>query len=106
MTIREFVNMSFAEVGRELDWQGSGVDEKGICKETGEVLVSVDPRYFRPAEVELLVGDASKAKRVLGWEPTSTLEQLCSEMVKSDIELFKRNKLLKDGGHEVFNQYE
>jgi GDPmannose 4,6-dehydratase len=106
VTIREFVNMSFAEVGRELVWQGLGVDEKGICKKTGEVLVSVDPRYFRPTEVELLVGDASKAKRVLGWEPTSTLEQLCSEMVKSDIELFKRNKLLKDGGHEVFNQYE
>ena len=106
VTIREFVNMSFAEVGRELDWQGSGVDEKGICKETGEVLVSVDPRYFRPAEVKCLVGDASKAKRVLGWEPTSTLEQLCSEMVKSDVRLFQRNKLLKDGGHEVFNQFE
>ena len=68
--------------------------------------MSVDPRYFRPAEVELLVGDAGKAKRVLDWEPTYTLEALCSEMVKSDIALFQRSKLLKDGGHEVFNQYE
>jgi GDPmannose 4,6-dehydratase len=98
--------MSFAEVGRKLKWQGKGVNEQGICAETGDVLVSVDPRYFRPAEVELLVGDASKAKRVLDWEPTYTLEALCSEMVKSDIALFKRDKLLKDGGHEVFNQYE
>jgi len=98
--------MSFAEVGRKLEWQGKGVNERGICAKTGDVLVSVDPRYFRLAEVELLVGDASKAKRVLDWEPTYTLEELCSEMVKSDIALFERNKLLKDGGHEVYNQYE
>jgi GDPmannose 4,6-dehydratase len=106
VTIREFVNMSFAEVGKKLEWQGEGVNEQGICAETGDVLVSVDPRYFRPAEVELLVGDASKAKRVLDWEPTCTLEALCSEMVKSDIALFERNKLLKDEGHDVHNQYE
>ena len=98
--------MSFAEVGRKLEWRGQGVDEQGVCLETGKVLVSVDPRYFRPNEVELLVGDAAKAKRVLDWEPTYTLEALCSEMVKSDVELFRRNKLLQEGGHDVFNQYE
>ena len=66
----------------------------------------MDPRYFRPAEVDLLVGDASKAKRVLGWEATYTLEELCKEMVESDVALFQRNKYLKDGGHDVLNQYE
>ena len=73
--IRDFVNMAFAEVGRTLEWKGSGVDEVGICTRTGQTLVQVDPRYFRPAEVDLLVGDASKAKRVLGWEPKHTLEE-------------------------------
>lgn len=104
--IRDFVNMAFAEVGVELNWEGEGLDEKGFDKATGALRVAVDPRYFRPAEVELLVGDASKAKRVLGWEPTHTLEQLCSEMVASDIKLFERDKYLLDGGHEVLNQYE
>ena len=102
VAIREFVNLAFAEVGIALDWQGSGVDEIGVCKETGRTLVAVDPRYFRPAEVELLVGDAAKAKRVLGWEATTSLEAMCSEMVASDIELFKRNELLKAGGHTTY----
>jgi GDPmannose 4,6-dehydratase len=104
--IRDFVNMAFAEVGVTLDWQGEGVDEKGIDKATGAVRVAVDPRYFRPAEVELLVGDASKAKRVLGWEPTHTLEQLCSEMVAADVKLFEKDKYLLDGGHQILNQFE
>lgn len=104
--IRDFVNMAFTEVGVTLDWQGEGVDEKGIDKATGAVRVAVDPRYFRPAEVELLVGDASKAKRVLGWEPTHTLEQLCSEMVAADVKLFEKDKYLLDGGHQILNQFE
>jgi GDPmannose 4,6-dehydratase len=106
VAIRDFVNMAFAEVGRTLEWKGTGVDEQGICTQTGDVLVSVDPRYFRPAEVDLLVGDASKAKRVLGWEPTHSLEALCAEMVASDLALFERTKLLRDGGHEVFTPQE
>ena len=106
VAIRDFVNMSFAEVGRTLEWKGTGVDEVGICAATGQTLVQVDPRYFRPAEVDLLVGDASKAKRVLGWEPTHTLEQLCSEMVGSDLALFERTKYLRDGGHEVVTPQE
>ncbi len=102
VAIREFVNLAFAEVGIALDWQGSGVDEIGVCKATGRTLVAVDPRYFRPAEVDLLVGNAAKAKRVLGWEATTSLEEMCSEMVASDIELFKRNELLKAGGHTTY----
>ena len=102
VAIREFVNLAFAEVGIALDWQGSGVDEIGVCTKTGRTLVAVDPRYFRPAEVDLLVGDAAKAKRVLGWEATTSLEEMCSEMVASDIELFKRNELLKAGGHTTY----
>ena len=106
VAIRDFVNMSFAEVGRTLDWKGTGVDEVGVCTKTGETLVRVDPRYFRPAEVDLLVGDASKAKRVLGWEPTHTLEQLCSEMVAADLALFEQTKYLRDGGHDVVTPQE
>ena len=104
--IRDFVNMAFTEVGRTLEWKGSGVDEVGICVRTGQTLVQVDPRYFRPAEVDLLVGDASKAKRVLGWEPKHTLEELCAEMVASDLALFERTKYLRDGGHDVVTPQE
>ncbi len=106
VTIRSFVDMAFKEVGIDIDWKGEGVEETGTDRKTGKILVSVDPRYFRPTEVELLVGDASKAKSALGWEPTRTLEQLCSEMVASDLALFKRDKYLLDGGHDILNQHE
>ena len=106
VTIRSFVDMAFAEVGINLEWQGEGVEEKGMDTKTGKTLVAVDPRYFRPTEVDLLVGDASKAKKVLGWAPTHTLEQLCAEMVASDVALFKRDKYLLDGGHDILNQHE
>ena len=81
VTIRSFVDMAFAQVGIDIEWNGEGVEETGTDKKTGKTLVAVDPRYFRPTEVELLVGDASKAKEKLGWAPSHTLEQLCSEMV-------------------------
>ena len=106
VTIRSFVDMAFAEVGITLECQGEGVEEKGVDNKTGRTLVAVDPRYFRPTEVDLLVGDASKAKKVLGWAPTHTLEQLCAEMVASDVALFKRDKYLLDGGHDILNQHE
>ena len=106
VTIRSFVDMAFAEVGISIEWKGAGVEEVGIDKKTGKTLVSVDPRYFRPTEVELLVGDATKAKEKLGWEPSHTLEQLCAEMVASDLALFKRDKYLLDGGHDILNQHE
>lgn len=114
-TVRDFVRMSFKEIGVELEFRGEGVDEVGIVTassnpdypvEVGKVLVSVDPRYFRPTEVELLIGDPTKSKTKLGWEPEYDLEALCSEMVATDIELFKRDQLLKDAGYEIKNQFE
>lgn len=106
ISVRRFIEMSFAEVNIQLNWQGTGVDEKGVDAKSGKVLVEVDANYFRPAEVELLIGDYSKAKEKLGWEPTYTVEQLCKEMVQADIELFKRDKLLSQHGHKVLNQNE
>ena len=88
-TVREFVELAFAELGYEIEWQGSGVDEKGIDKNTGRVLVEVDPRYFRPAEVELLWGDSTKARTELGWEPKYSFMDLVKEMVQSDLEEMK-----------------
>jgi GDPmannose 4,6-dehydratase len=84
-TVRKFVELSFAEIGVTLNWQGSGVDEKGLCNKTGKTLVEIDPRYFRPTEVDLLLGDASKAKAKLGWEATTSLDQLVKEMMASDL---------------------
>jgi GDPmannose 4,6-dehydratase len=84
-TVREFVDIAFSEVGIALTWSGSGVDEKGINAATGEIVVAVDPRYFRPTEVELLLGDASKARDQLGWAPTTSFAQMVTEMVKSDL---------------------
>ena len=84
-TVRQFVEFAFEEVGVELDWQGVGVDEKGIDKSTGEVVVVIDEKYFRPAEVELLWGDASKAERELGWKAKTSLKELVKIMVKYDL---------------------
>lgn len=106
ITVRKFVELAFAEVGITLKWEGKGVDEKGTDIATGNVVVEIDPRYFRPTEVELLIGDASKAKKDLGWEPKHTLEQLVKEMVESDVKLFERDKYLLDGGHDVMNFHE
>lgn len=88
-TVREFVEFAFAELGYEIEWQGEGVNEKGIDKESGRVLVEVDPRYFRPAEVELLWGDSTKARTELGWEPKYSFMGLVKEMVQSDLEELK-----------------
>jgi GDPmannose 4,6-dehydratase len=106
ITVKEFVEMSFKEVGVELEWSGEGVDEKGTDKATGEVFVEVDPSYFRPTEVDLLIGDATKAKEKLGWEPKRSVEQLCHEMVTSDYERFSRDKYLMEGGHQVVQSHE
>ncbi len=84
-TVREFVELSFAEVGIDIEWQGEGVDEKGIDKKTGKVLVAVNPRYFRPAEVELLWGDATKAETELGWKRKVSFKELVAMMVDSDM---------------------
>lgn len=113
-SIRDFVKMSFANVGIELEFKGSHEDEVGIVAAcTGEytipegtVAVKVDPRYYRPTEVDLLIGDATKARDKLGWEPKVSIEQLAKEMVAADVELFKRTVLLKESGFTVKNQYE
>jgi len=84
-TVRDFVRMAFRAVDIELEFRGSGVDEQGIDVRTGKPVVRVNPRYYRPAEVDLLIGDASKAKAALGWEPKTTLEELCRMMVEADL---------------------
>ncbi|MBK9285722.1 MAG: GDP-mannose 4,6-dehydratase [Sphingobacteriaceae bacterium] len=106
ISVREFVNMSFKEVGIELKWEGKEENERGIDIKTGKVLVEVDKNYYRPAEVDLLVGDATKAKTKLGWKTKYTVETLCKEMVKADVELFKRDKYLLEGGHKVLSPNE
>ena len=86
VTVREFVNLAFSRVGIDISWEGEGINEKGICSETGKILVEVDPKYFRPTEVDLLIGDPSKAKKELGWAPKITLEELVNEMVDHDLD--------------------
>jgi len=88
-SVREFVEMAFRETGIAIAWEGEGVKERGLCAKTGKVLVEVDPRYFRPTEVDLLLGDPSKAKAKLGWSATTSLEQMVSEMVRNDVELLR-----------------
>jgi len=88
--VRDFVTLAFAEAGIDLDWQGEGIEEKGICRETGKVRVEVDPRYFRPTEVELLLGDPSKAREKLGWEHETDWRSLCREMVTEDLKTIAR----------------
>ncbi len=100
-SVREFCELAFKEVGIDLEWQGKGVDEKGIDKKTGKVLVEVDSRYFRPAEVESLLGDPTKAKEKLGWQSKINFQELVKEMVKSDLEEAKRDVHLKNGGFEI-----
>jgi GDPmannose 4,6-dehydratase len=90
-SVRTFTTLAFSNIGVDLEWEGQGVDEKGIDKKSGRVMVEVNPRFYRPAEVELLVGDASKAKQELGWEPTTNLEQLCQMMMDSDLDKVARN---------------
>ena len=111
ISVREFVSLSAKEAGVELEFSGEGVDEIATIKSVdqdkspalnvGDVIVKVDPRYFRPAEVETLLGDPSKAKEKLGWVPEITVEEMCSEMVAHDLEKAKQHALLKKHGHKV-----
>jgi len=89
VTVRHFVDLAFKEIGIEIEWSGIGIDEIGRDKKTGKILVEVDPRYFRPTEVEQLLGDYTKAKEKLAWEPTTSLEQLVKMMVKEDVKEIK-----------------
>jgi GDPmannose 4,6-dehydratase len=91
-SVREFAERSFARLGMQLQWQGSGIHEKGIDAKTGKIIIEIDPKYFRPTEVDLLLGDPTKAKVKLGWEPKVTFEGLVNMMVDADLELAEREK--------------
>lgn len=106
ITVREFINMAFAEVGITLRWEGKDENEKGLDVASGKTVVEIDPKYYRPSEVDLLVGDATKARTKLGWSPVYTVESLCKEMMQADLELFRRDKYLLEGGHRVLNYKE
>ena len=104
-TVRDFVNWSFEEVNIDIEWRGTGIEEKGYNKKTGELLIEVDPQYFLPAEVDFLLGDSAKARTNLCWEPTYTVREMCKEMVASDIEKFQKQEILKKHGYEILHQY-
>ncbi len=114
-TVRDFVRMAFAYAGIELEFKGSGIDEKGIvasCSNTlyqiptGTEIVAVDPRYFRPTEVDLLLGDPTKAEQKLGWKREFELQDLVNEMMESDLKLMTKDVYLKDGGYKIMSYYE
>jgi len=110
-TVRQFISWSAAELGITLRFEGEGVNEKGIITKiegdncpalkVGDVIVQIDPRYFRPAEVDTLLGDPTKAKTLLGWTPEITVQEMCAEMVREDLKVAKRHALLKEHGHDV-----
>lgn len=113
--VREFARMAFAELGIELEFKGQGVDEIAIVKTCnnpeyqvpiGQTVIKVDPHYFRPTEVDLLIGDSSKAKKQLNWELEYDLPALVKDMVQNDVALFKRDEYLLKGGHKIFNYHE
>jgi len=114
-TVREFVKLAFSELGITIAFRGEDLDERGYvahCSHPdyqlalGQVIVGVDPRYFRPTEVEILIGDASKCKKQLDWEPEFDLKALVQEMVISDVELMRKEMLLKSEGYAVLNEFE
>ena len=98
VSVRDFTELAFAKTGVSLRWEGTGGDECGICIDSGTVLVKIDPRYYRPAEVDTLVGDASKAQTNLGWKATTPWQDLCSEMVAADLAEAKRENYLAQSG--------
>ncbi|WP_034919534.1 GDP-mannose 4,6-dehydratase [Gillisia sp. CAL575] len=113
--VRDFVRMSFAEVGIELEFKGEGVDEKAYVKscsnpefqlEEGKEVLAVDPKYFRPTEVELLIGDATKANTKLGWTPEYDLQDLVKDMMQSDVQLMQKEQHLQEGGYNILNYFE
>ncbi|MFM8743854.1 MAG: GDP-mannose 4,6-dehydratase, partial [Cytophagales bacterium] len=114
-TVREFILKVFNQLGIEVEFKGKDVNEVGVvtnllnseaCVKVGDTVVKIDPKYFRPTEVELLIGDPAKAKRELKWELTHNLDTLIEDMVKSDLELFKRDNYLREGGHQIFQYHE
>ena len=105
-SVREFIEAAAGELGMDIEWHGSGLDEVGIDRNTGREIIAVDPRYFRPTEVETLLGDPSKARRVLGWEARTSFADLVKEMVAADREQVRRSQAIKDAGFAVYQSYE
>lgn len=105
-SVREFVTRAAAELGMTLEWRGAGVDECGLDSSTGKAIVKVDPRYFRPAEVDMLLGDPSKARAKLGWKPETTFELLIKEMVSADLELARQDATMAKQGFKTYQYRE
>ena len=105
-SVRDCVTLAGNRLGMRIEFRGQGLEEQGIDAKTGRVVVRVDSRYFRPAEVETLLGDATKARTVLGWEPKVSFEQLVAEMVDSDLELARRDAAMTQQGFKVANSHE
>ena len=105
-SVRDFVDAAANEVGLDIEWRGKAEEEEGINKETGKCIVAVDPRYYRPTEVMSLLGDPSKAKKELGWEPEISFKELVEEMVQKDLIEAKREKLCLQHGFEMFQPQE
>ncbi len=105
-SVREFVDFCAGELGMTIQWEGQGINEKGVNPANGKTIVAVDPRYFRPTEVETLLGDPSKAKQNLGWEPKISFESLVREMTQSDLEEAKKDDLCQRAGFQIFNHNE
>ncbi|MEM9403008.1 MAG: GDP-mannose 4,6-dehydratase [Pseudomonadota bacterium] len=105
-SVRQFVDHTASALDIKIEWEGEGIDEKGIDTATGKTIVAVDPRYFRPTEVETLLGDPTKAKQKLGWVPKVSFEELVKEMALEDLELAKRDSLVKEAGFKAFDYFE
>ncbi len=105
-SVRDFVNAAYAHLGKSIRWEGAGVDEKGYDSESGQCIVAVDSRYFRPTEVETLLGDPTKAKEKLGWVPKITFEEMVQEMMQNDLALAKRDALVKEHGYKAYDYNE
>ncbi|MDC0108296.1 GDP-mannose 4,6-dehydratase, partial [Paracoccaceae bacterium] len=110
-SVRQFTEWSAKELGVTIQFEGQGLEEKGIVRhidgdkapglKIGDTVVRIDPRYFRPTEVETLLGDPSKAKKVLGWTPEITVQEMCAEMIAEDLKVAKRHALLREHGHDI-----
>ena len=105
-SVREFVAIAAAELGMSVSWQGKGLDEVGIEEKSGKTIVRIDPRYFRPTEVETLLGDPSKAKEQLGWEPKISFAEMVQEMVVEDLKTAERDQMIRQKGYKAYNYFE
>ena len=105
-SVREFATQAAGCLGMRIEWRGSGLDEAGVDANSGKIVIQVDPRYFRPTEVDSLLGDASKARAKLGWKPEVSFADLIAEMVAADVELAERDQLIARDGHKIFRHYE